>query len=172
MTIMERAPSFTYVLGSYKLDSVPRSVDRSWTIVEALRATIASPTYISPFLVQTDKARSLQDAGFGGFNNPLELASKEWQKLWPNERIGTVISLGTGLRDFLPATLPESREWGPTPRNVNQFVAKVFQKRLPDVHVHDIPKTNVAYATRQLARIAADSSIVHKEFSTNHVSLW
>jgi hypothetical protein len=168
---MERAPSFTHVLNSYKCDSVPRSVDRSWTIVEALRATIASPIYISPFIVEADKLRTLQDAGFGGFNNPLELASKEWQKLWPNERIGTVISLGTGLRDFLPATLPETKEWGPTPRYVNEFVAKVFQKRLPDVHVHD-GQTNVAYAIRQLARIAADSAIVHQEFNMNHASLW
>ncbi len=169
---MERAPSFTHVLSSYKRDNVAPSVNRSWTIAEALRTTIASPIYISPFPVETDTVRSLQDAGFGGFNNPLDLASKEWQKLWPNERIGTVISLGTGLRDFLPTTVPETREWGPTPRYVNQFVTEVFQKRLPDVHVHDDIQTNVAYAIRQLARIAADSSIVHQEFNINHASLW
>ena len=81
---MERAPSFTHIVGSYKREGVSPSVNRSWTIVEALRATIASPFYISPFLVETDRAHSLLDAGFGGFNNPLELASKEWHKLWPN----------------------------------------------------------------------------------------
>lgn len=167
MTIMEDVPSFTHLVSSYEHEGIARSVDRSWPIVEALRATIASPIYISPLRIETDEVRSFQDAGFGGFNNPLELASKEAQTLWPDERIRTVISLGSGLGDFLPPTRPEGRQWGPTPRYVSEFVDEVFRKSLPDVYAHDDIKLNVAYAIRQLARIAADSSNVHQEFGTD-----
>lgn len=163
---MEDAPSFTHMIRSYERDRVSHPANHSWTIVEALRATTASPIYMSPLRIETDEVRSFQDAGFCGFNNPLNLVSKEAQKLWPNERIRTIISMGSGLGDLLPPTLLEARKWGPTPRYVRQFVDEVFRKRLPDVYAYDDIKLNVAYAIRQLARIAADSSNVHHDFST------
>lgn len=172
MTIMEDAPSFTHLVSSHEREGVACPVNRSWTIVEALRATMASPIYISPLCIETDEAHRFQDAGFGGFNNPLELASKEAQMLWPDERIKTVVSLGSGLGDFLPPTRPEGRQWGPTPQYVGEFVDEVIRKRLPDVYAHDIVRLNVAYAIRQLARIAADSSNVHQEFGTNYDPIW
>lgn len=169
---MEDAPSCTHIISSHEREGVARSVNRRWTIVEALRATTASPIYIAPLRIETDKVRSFQDAGFGGFNNPLELALKEAQTIWPDERIRAVISLGSGLGDFLPPTRPEGKQWGPTPRYVNEFVDEVFRKRLPDVYAHEDIKLNVAYAIRQLARIAADSGHIHQEFSTNCDPIW
>ena len=63
-----------------------------------MRATIASPIYISPLSVKPDRLRQIQDAGFGGYNNPVDLTSNKWGGILPKEwRIGLVLSLGTSL---------------------------------------------------------------------------
>ncbi|KAF8326163.1 acyl transferase/acyl hydrolase/lysophospholipase, partial [Amanita rubescens] len=95
VTMMESAPSYTHTISSYKRQLSP-SASRHWTVPEIARTTIASPIYISPQTFQTDKLRRFQDSGFGGYNNPMVLASSEWKKIWPEERIGLVLSLGTG----------------------------------------------------------------------------
>ena len=112
------------------------------------------------------------DAGFGGYNNPVILASSESGKIWPGERIGLVVSLGTGLQDYLPKTLPTTREWNPTPRYVRNFSDKVFRDRLPNVRKYDDTELNVTYAIRQLARIAVDSSLSHQQFDAIRTSVW
>ncbi|KAK2467671.1 hypothetical protein APHAL10511_000526 [Amanita phalloides] len=174
VTLMEDEPEYpscTHMVSSYKREPLVATATRHWTIPEVTRATIASPIYLSPFSVNTDKIRSFQDAGFGGYNNPIHFASVEWQKIWPNERVGSVISLGTGLRDFLPETLPKSRVWGPVPQYVNKIASEAFEERLSDIQKSTNIETNVKYAIRQLTRIAADSSISHQHFDRNFTSL-
>ena len=169
---MGDAPSYTHVIRSYKRH-LSASASRHWTIRETMRATIASPIYLSPLSVKTDRLRQFQDAGFGGYNNPVDLASGEWKKIWPDERrIGLVLSLGTGLRDYLPETLPTTREWNPTPPYVRKFCGDVFRDRLPDLSKHDDNELNVTYAIRQLARMAVDSSLSHRQFEMAQSSTW
>ncbi|KAF8630024.1 hypothetical protein AX15_003140 [Amanita polypyramis BW_CC] len=173
VTVMEDAPDYpsrTHIISSYKRENTSPTISRNWTIPEVTRAIIASPIYIPPLSILTDKIRSFQDAGFCGYNNPTELAASEWKKILPNGRIGTVISLGTGLQDFLPETPLVSREWGPIPQYVRSLSNKVFRERIPYLHKYDEVELNVAYAIRQLARIAADSRIIHQEFDRKHVS--
>ncbi|KAK2467598.1 hypothetical protein APHAL10511_000453 [Amanita phalloides] len=174
VTVMEDAPehpSYTHIISSYKRDPLPARAGHYWTVSEVIRATIASPIYLSPISIKTDKIRCFQDAGFGGYNNPIHIASSELENIWPNERIGSVISLGTGLRDFLPENLPKSRAWGPIPSYVSKVSDDVFQERLCNMDKHIEVQTNIRYAVRQLARIAVDSSISHQDFEMKHASL-
>ena len=168
---MEDAPSYTHVISSYKRQ-LSASANRIWTVLETMQATIASPIYISPLSIKTDRDRHFQDAGFGGYNNPVSLASSEWKKIWPEERIGLVLSLGTGLRDYLPETLPTTREWNPTPPYVRKFCDDVFRGRLRNLSKHDDNELNVTYAIRQLARMAVDSSLSHQQFEMTQSSTW
>ncbi|KAK2465426.1 hypothetical protein APHAL10511_002780 [Amanita phalloides] len=174
VTVMEDAPeypSYTHIIGSYKRDSLLARAGHYWTVSEVIRATIASPIYLSPISIKTDKIRCFQDAGFCGYNNPIDIASSELENVWPNERIGSVISLGTGLRDFLPENLPKSRAWGPIPSYVSKVSDDVCRERLCNMDKHTEIETNVRYAVRQLARIAADSRISHQDFEMKRTSL-
>jgi hypothetical protein len=162
--MMEKAPSHTHIISSYKRQ-LSAAANRRWTVPEIARTTIASPIYISPQSFRTDKDRLFQDSGFGGYNNPMVLASSEWKKIWPEEHIELVLSLGTGLRDYLPEVLPTTREWHPSPRYARGFCDHVF-KQLGDRRQDDT-ELNVNYAVRQLARIAADSSLSHQQFETS-----
>ena len=165
--MMENAPSYTHTISSYKRQ-LSASANRYWTVPEIARTTIASPIYISPQTFQTDKLRRFQDAGFGGYNNPILMASSEWKKIWPEERIGLVLSFGTGLRDYLPKALPTTREWHPSPQYARKFCDQVFRQL--DVRKQDDTELNVTYAVRQLARIAADSSLSHQQFEMSRTS--
>ena len=171
ITVMENAPSYTHIISSYKRQTLSTSANRHWTVPEVTRTTIASPIYISPQTFKTDKPRRFQDAGFGGYNNPVALASSEWKKIWPDERIELVLSLGTGLQDYLPSPLPKTREWHPKPHYVRKFCDEVFD-RLPGVQTRDDIELNVAYAIRHLSRIAADSSLFHQQFDVKSKLLW
>ncbi|KAF8723153.1 hypothetical protein AX14_009514 [Amanita brunnescens Koide BX004] len=170
VSIMEDAPSYTHIVSSYKRQQLSASASRHWTVQEVMRATMASPIYISPLSIKTDTLRQFQDAGFGGFNNPTVLASSEWKKIWPAERIGLVLSFGTGLRDYLPPTLPTTREWNPTPSYVRRLCDEVFRDRLPGLPKHDDIELNVTYAIRHLARMAVDSSLTHQQFEIGRPS--
>ena len=169
---MEDAPNYTHIISSYDRRSLSASACRHLSVPDLTRATLASPIYISPMSITTDRTHSFLDAGFGGHNNPVILASSEWNKIWPRERIGSVISLGTGLRDYLPETLPMTREWNPTPRYVRSFSDKVFRDRLPSVRKYEDIELNVTCAIRHLARIAVDSSLSHQQFNTGRTSVW
>ena len=169
---MEDAPSYTHIISSYKRQPLPDSAFRNWTVLEVMRATIASPIYIPPLSIKTDRLRQFQDAGFGGYNNPVVLASYEWKKIWPEERIGFVLSLGTGLRDYLPKALPTTSEWNPTPRYLSRFCDDVLRDRLPGVQRNDDIELNITYAVRELICIAADSSLAHQQFQTDCSSFW
>lgn len=137
-----------------------------------MKATIASPIYLPPLSVETDTTRKFQDAGFGGYNNPVALASDARTGIWPKEPIRTVISLGTGLQGYLPSPLPTTRAWGPKPSYVRNLCDQVFRERLPGVRKYGDSELNVSYAVRQLAWIAADSSLTHQQFFENRTLFW
>jgi hypothetical protein len=64
-------------------------------IWECARATCAAPTYFRPIVIDGVK---YGDGGVG-WNNPSEEAIFEASNIWPNRRIGCLVSLGTGLED-------------------------------------------------------------------------
>lgn len=169
---MEEAPSYTHMISSYTRERVSPSVARRWTITDVMKTAIASPIYLSPLSFETDTIRRFQDAGFGGYNNPVALASGARKGIWSKEPIGTVISLGTGLQGYLPNPAPMTRIWGPQPSYVNQRCDQIFRERLPKVHRYGDCETNVAYAVRELTRMAADSSLYHVQFSERRSSFW
>lgn len=63
------------------------------TILEAARATSAAPTYFPPMEIDGD----LYVDGGIGYNNPTEEAIREAHRIWPNRKIGCLVSIGTGL---------------------------------------------------------------------------
>ncbi|KAF8325476.1 acyl transferase/acyl hydrolase/lysophospholipase [Amanita rubescens] len=172
VTVMENAPSYTHIVSSYPRERLSASAQRPWTVTEAIKATTASPIYFSPIRLEleTNRMQNFQDAGFGGYNNPISLASSEWQTIWREERVGSVISLGTGLQSYLPNPVPKTRVWGPTPSYVRNLCDQVLQKRLPGTKGYGDVESNLAYAIRQLARIAADSSLSHQSISVSGAS--
>ncbi|KIL58379.1 hypothetical protein M378DRAFT_170633 [Amanita muscaria Koide BX008] len=164
-------PSRTHAIRSYtnhKTLSAPH-VDRHWTIPEVVLAAIGSPFYISPLGVKTDREREFQDAGLCGYNNPIDIALQEFSSDWLQGPIGTVISLGTGLRGFLPDSPPRSTVWYPQPAFVQELSRKVFHEKLTKEDGQDDGvNENVAYAIRELAGIARDSVLAHHRFEENH----
>ena len=170
---MEEAPSYTHMISSYPREQVSASATRGWTITDVMKVAIASPMYLSPLSFETDAMRRFQDAGFGGYNNPVALASGAWKGIWSEEPIGTVISLGTGLQGYLPNPVPTTRVWGPNPSYVSKLCDQVFRERLPGVHRYGSDCVlNVTHAVRELARMAADSSFYHAQFYENRASFW
>ncbi|KAM6494615.1 Acyl transferase/acyl hydrolase/lysophospholipase [Amanita muscaria] len=173
VTVMEGKPDYpsrTHAIRSYttqKTLSAPR-VNRHWTIPEVVLAAIASPFYISPLSVKTDREREFQDAGLCGYNNPIEIALQEFSSNWLQGPIGTVVSLGTGLRGFLPDPPPRSTVWYPRPAFVQELSKKVFREKLAKKDGQDDGvNENVAYAIRELAGIARDSVLAHDRFEEN-----
>lgn len=169
---MEEAPSYTHVISSYTRERLSASAARRWTITDVMKVAIASPIYLSPLSFETDTLRRFQDAGFGGYNNPVALASGARKGIWSKEPIGTVISLGTGLQGYLPTPVPTTRVWGPQPSYVSKLCDQIFRERLPGVHRYADVELNVTYAVRELTRMAADSSLNHVRFSENRSSFW
>jgi hypothetical protein len=170
---MEEAPSYTHMISSYTRERVSASAARRWTITDVMKVAIASPIYLTPLSFETDTIRRFQDAGFGGYNNPVALASSARKGIWSKEPIGTVISLGTGLQGYLPNPVPTTRVWGPQPSYVSKLCDQVFREQLPGVHRYGSDCVlNVTHAVRELARMAADSSLHHVQFSEHRASFW
>jgi hypothetical protein len=71
------------------------------TIWEAARATSASPMYFDPVNIYRS-GEQLLDGGLGA-NNPIREVVQAAQKIWPQgvvrDRIGCLVSIGTGNRD-------------------------------------------------------------------------
>ena len=62
---------------------------------EVARATSAAPMMFSPFTIDDEQ---FVDGGLCA-NNPIELAMKEAQDIWPGRKIGAILSLGCGGQD-------------------------------------------------------------------------
>lgn len=76
-----------------------RNYSASWsmapeaTVCQAARATSAAPTFLPPVYINgigyVDGALS--------YNNPIFMAREEAQHLWGGQKMGCIISIGTGL---------------------------------------------------------------------------
>jgi hypothetical protein len=80
----------------------PPNGSNSWSILDAALATSAAPSYFPPLQITSPSGTfSFQDAGAGGFNNPVAYAVTEaaWVTSWSesDKPIAVLVSLGTGL---------------------------------------------------------------------------
>jgi hypothetical protein len=66
-------------------------------IWKAARATSAAPTFFVPIDID---GIEYGDAGIG-YNNPVKEALAELHNMWPDRRIGCLLSVGTGLEKAL-----------------------------------------------------------------------
>jgi Patatin-like phospholipase len=89
-------PEGAVLLRSYTENTFvsPSGQAESCFIWQAAMATSAAPVFFSPVLIG-DKI--LLDGGLG-HNNPTEHLISEAEKRWPNSEIGTVVSIGTGVK--------------------------------------------------------------------------
>ena len=87
----------TYPAPTWSTGSLLPPVKHIWLVREAVRATLSSPMYMPP--ARIEPMYGFSDAGFAGFNNPIERARKECKTLWPadNPDDFVFVSIGTGL---------------------------------------------------------------------------
>ncbi|KAF9006967.1 acyl transferase/acyl hydrolase/lysophospholipase [Cyathus striatus] len=167
VNVTSDAPDYTditYQVRSYAASKgalTPPPATHEWTIREAIRATSASSIYMSPLLL--DNRYGYRDAGFSGYNNPVHLAIREFERLWPGEKISTVISLGTDLSTLLPPNV--GRDWAPTNGHTLKFVNEVLDK-LSSPGEKTRFRKDAIYLAKQLIDIANDSQAAHHEMQT------
>jgi Patatin-like phospholipase len=76
---------------SYKVDGL----EIPCTIFQSARATSAAPTYFPEIIIENN---SYVDGGIG-YNNPAREGLKEANRIWPNRKVGCLISVGAGLME-------------------------------------------------------------------------
>jgi len=105
-----------------------------------------------------------RDSGFSGFNNPTELARQEIDELWPDEKPGTIISIGT---DFSSLVLGRPcREKAITNQYAQMFVKQVIEKLSPTVQTSEAMSNYALSIVKQLVTLAVDTEITHSEASS------
>lgn len=89
-----------YLFTNYKHDHITpldyASSTNNIHICDAIHATMASPPYFKALELQIDgKTEKFVDSGLL-YENPIQIATYEAQKLWPNEKL-VILSIGSGL---------------------------------------------------------------------------
>ena len=97
-TRSDKYPPQPFMLRNYNLptNAPSDSIDGTATfrVWEAVRATTAAPGYFDPMV--KDGLHLVDGAMI--YNNPIALAMTEAKALWPDKKIGCVVSCGTGAR--------------------------------------------------------------------------
>ena len=126
-----------------------------------MRGTIASPLFLSPLYISK---YGFRDSGFSGFNNPMELALQEFQELWPNDRPGAVISIGTDFSSLAPQSL--RRDWAVTDQYARIYAKQVVEKLPLSDQNSEVMRKHALDLVKQLVMLAVDSEIIHVETSS------
>ncbi|KAA8909949.1 acyl transferase/acyl hydrolase/lysophospholipase [Sphaerosporella brunnea] len=80
---------------------VPNDQFRGVSIVEAVRATSAAPTFFKPMRISNStETKYFVDGGLG-HNNPILHLIEEAEMMYPSAEIGCIVSLGTGVQQGL-----------------------------------------------------------------------
>lgn len=99
-------------------------------IWQGCRATTAAPTFFPPMEIGKPPI-SYVDGGLG-YNNPIRALMDEISHLWPNRKIGCIVSVGTGV----PPTTDVGRKIKPlfeTMKNMSldtEKIARDFKKEM------------------------------------------
>ncbi|KAG5645629.1 hypothetical protein DXG03_005620 [Asterophora parasitica] len=162
VTVTSEKPFFnnkTYLIRSYTaLSHPPPPSDHQWLIREAVRGTLASNLFLPPLDVTS--SYSFGDAAFAGFSSPIELLVQETQRLWPNDKIGIIASLGPGLSRLAPSN--PRREWAATDSYAKKFAEKIMSKLSTTANEHLRP--NALNLVKKFVTLAVDTEIAHSAF--------
>ncbi|KAF8595922.1 FabD/lysophospholipase-like protein [Ceratobasidium sp. AG-I] len=110
-------PGFTPAIRSYK---VPKNQGPECTIVEAVRATTATPGIFKPKVIMEHGIKiTYMDAGLG-CNNPSERLLPETDLVFPGDSVATIISVGAGQQHTI--SIPSPSPFVPASKN-NSFAA-------------------------------------------------
>jgi predicted acylesterase/phospholipase RssA len=160
----------------YPLRSYPRT-NRSqkkalphghvWTIRQAARATTANPFYFDAF---TLKGTEFRDSGLSSFNNPARLALNEARLRYGKTTKIILISLGTGLKDFLPVDQQKAGAKKEVRPQDIQRVTDTITKRIPNVKkIRETIDRLMDFAKKQM-EVAVNTEQTHdsmyQEFKT------
>jgi hypothetical protein len=127
-----------------------------------MRGTVASLLFMPPLFISK---YGFRDSGFFGFNNPTALTWQEFGQLWPNEKPGVVVSIGTDFSSLAPQ--PPRREWAVTDGYAQLYVKAIIEKLPSSVHVSEVMKKDVLNVVRHIVMLAVDTEIIHSETSSN-----
>ena len=169
VTVVAGEPDYsnqTHLVRSYPTPtgSILPPVKHIWLVREAVRATLSSPMYMPP--AKIEQLYGFSDAGFAGFNNPIERARKECKTLWPanNPNEFVFISIGTGLGNLARNVTTSSIV---TERHAAPFVKPMMEKTSVDLRTRD--KEGKALAImRHLLAIALETHDAHDKLSQLH----
>lgn len=128
---------------------------------QAARATTAGRyTHTPPLLIRDSAAESeFIDAGIIGFNNPTHLARREAKRLWKDDQIGVVISLGTGLSALAPSK--PTTAWTVTDIHATPFVDAIIRELPSSTASQEISRKNAMVTIKQLVSTAVETELVH-----------
>ena len=166
VTVVAGEPDYsnqTHLIRSYptptgSTGSISPPVKHIWLVREAVRATLSSAMYMPP--VKIESMYGFSDAGFAGFNNPVERARKECKTLWPTDNLDTFIfvSIGTGLNSVSRGemTRPSIVEHHAAP-----LVKSMMEKIPADWHTRE-KKEKALAISRHLSAIALDTQDAHE----------
>lgn len=164
VTVTSDAPTYNnrvHCIRTYSTRFQTSPVGHQWLIREAMRGTVASPVFMSPLFISKFGFR---DSGFSGFNNPTGLALHEFDELWPNEKPGILISIGTDFLSLAPR--PPRREWGVTDQYAQRYAMQVIEKLPSPAEPSETMKMDALNVVKQFVTLAVDTEIVHSEISS------
>ncbi|KAF8797701.1 FabD/lysophospholipase-like protein [Phlegmacium glaucopus] len=167
VTVVAGEPDYsnrTHLIRSYptpasNIGSLSPPAKHIWLVREAVRATLSSPMYMPP--AKIEPMYGFSDAGFAGFNNPVERARKECKMLWPTENLDTFVfvSVGTGLgSSSRTAMMGRSIV---TERHAAPLVKPMMDKISIDLHTREKEEKALAIS-RHLLTIALETQDAHE----------
>ena len=170
VTVVAGEPDYsnqTHLIRSYPTStrsnaSISPPLKHTWLTREAVKATMSSPMYMPP--AKIEPMYGFSDAGFAGFNNPIERARKECRMEWPNDSPDAFVfvSIGTGLGSL--GTSATMRHSIVTERQATPFVKPMMDK-IP-VNLHTRGKEGKALAImKHLLAIARETQGAHDKLS-------
>lgn len=109
-----------------------------------------------------DKHLGFRDAAFSGSINPTQLALKEVERIWPHDKVQSIISLGFPLSKLAPKV--PRREWAVTPQYAQKFISEIIDK-IP-AHGPVSPataRTNATLLVKKLVTVAIETELTHSE---------
>ena len=169
VTVVAGEPDYsnqTHLVRSYPTPagSILPPLKHIWLVREAVRATLSSPMYMSP--AKIEPMYGFSDAGFAGFNNPIDRARKECKTLWPTDNPNefVFISIGTDLGNLARNLVTSSIV---TERHAAPLVKPMTEKISVDLRTRE--KEGKALAImRHLLAIALETRNAHDKQSQVH----
>jgi len=124
-----------------------------------VRATLSSPMYMSP--AKIEPMYGFSDAGFAGFNNPVEKARKECKMLWPTENPDNFVfvSIGTWLGSLSRSAI--MRRSIVTERHAAHLVQPMMEKISAEIRTRKKEEKALAIS-RHLLAIALETQDAHE----------